>query len=498
MKVLLLNPFLMVYPDDPSGINPPLGLVYLASFLESKNIQVGILDIAAEGVEQKIKIGNKIRCGLSEKEIKERIKSFSPKIVGISCQSTLHAKDAHEIARLTKEVDKNIWVVMGGAHPSAVPEDVLKDKNIDLVVRGEGEITFWELVKNYPKINNWSEIKGISWRKNNKIIHNTPREYIKDLDFLPFPARHLLPMETYFREAREGISYSLKNRVVTMISSRGCPGNCIYCAVRTVWGRCWRGRSPENVVDEIELLIRDYGAEEVHFLDDSISVDKKRLEGICDKIIQRGLKIKWTTPNGIAVWLLDKDLLLKMKKSGCYRLTFGLESGNKEILSEFIGKNYDYKRVREIIRFASKIGLWTIGTFIIGFPYETREQIEDTISFAILTDLDFATFYIANPFPGTRMYEIYKKEKLLPGEGAYQIVRGCKSKNFSHQELISLQSDAFTRFLRSRFARPGLMARKLNSFQNWPYFLKLGRSLGKFVISQSFVKTKGIAALWER
>lgn len=496
-KVLLVNPFLTVYPDDPSGINPPLGLAYLASFLESKNVLVKIVDIAAEGINQKVQIGNKIRYGLGEKEIQERIKNYSPQVVGISCQSTLHAKDAHETAKLIKKVNKNILVVMGGAHPSAVPEEVLTDRNVDIVVRGEGEITLWEVVKNYSKKKNWIEIKGISWKKDNKIIHNPGRGYIKNLDSLPFPSRRFLPMDIYFQESQKGTSYSMKSHVVTMITSRGCPGDCIYCAVKTVWGKCWRGRSPENVVDEIETLILDYKAEEIHFLDDSISVDKRRLAGICDEIIERKLKIKWTTPNGIAVWLLDKNLLLKMKKSGCYRLTFGLESGNKEILKDFIGKNYDYQYAREIISFASKIGLWTVGTFIIGFPYETRPQIEDTINFAVSTDFDFAVFYIANPFPGTPMYEIFKREKLLPTEGAYEIVRGCDSKIFTHSKLIGLQGEAFSRFLKSRLIRPWIIWNKIKSLENWGYLFKLGKiSLG-LAIGQHQIKRKGIAAFWK-
>lgn len=495
-KVLLITPFLTLYEDDPAGISPPLGLAYLASSLESLNIPVKVFDIAAEGINQKKEVGKKIRYGLGEEEIITRIREEKPLIVGISCQSTLHAKDAHEVAKIVKKANLKILVVMGGAHPSAVPEEVLHDKNVDLVVRGEGEITFGEIVKSFSQKSDLSKIKGVSWKKGKRIIHNLQRSYIKDLDTIPFPARYLLPMAIYFREAAKSTSYTMGKKVMTMVTSRGCPGNCIYCAVKAVWGREWRGRSAKNVVDEIELLIKEYRADEVHFLDDSISVDKKRLESICDEIIRRKLKIKWTTPNGIAIWLLDKDLLLKMKKAGCYRLTFGLESGNKEILSNFIGKNYDYSKAKEMIRFASKIGLWTIGTFIVGFPFETREQINDTINFAVSTDLDMAVFYIANPFPGTKMYEIYEKEKLLPKEGAYEIVRGCKSINFSHEELTVFQQKATSVFLKSRLKKPSLLLRKLKTRENWPYIVKIGFCFIKMVFDNSKIKKIGINALW--
>lgn len=496
-EVLLLNPFLELFPDDPAGISPVLGLAYLAAYLREKKVTVSILDLAAEGINNSKTLRGKKRIGLSERKIKEKIRQFSPKIVGITCQSTLHAKEAHEVARIVKEENKHILVVMGGAHPSALSENVLKDKNVDVVVRGEGEATFWDIAKNFLERNEFSGVLGISFRRKGEIIHNPPRPFIKNLNEIPFPARDLLPMGIYFRNASRGTNYNLHEKVITMITSRGCPGNCTYCAVKTVWGRQWRGRSPENVVDEIEKVIKDLQAKEIHFLDDSISVDKKRLEGICDEIIKRKISINWTTPNGIAVWLLDKNLLLKMKKAGCYRLTFGLESGNKEILNNFIGKDYDYKKAREIISFASNIGLWTLGTFILGFPEETEEQIKDTIKFAVSTDLDFATFYIANPFPGTQMYEIYRKKRLLPKTGAYEIVRGCRTLNFSHQELTRLQGEAFRHFMVSRIKKPYLLLRKLKIRQNWLYFFRLMKNSLHFFSARP-VQEKGIAALWKK
>lgn len=497
MKVMLLNPFLTVYSDDPAGISPALGLGYLAAYLEKNGIEVAVLDIAAEGVDIKKKTGKKIRYGLLDTEILKRIKEFSPKLVGITCQSTLHAKDAIGTAELVKKADKNIFVVMGGAHPSSNPVEILKNKNVDIAVIGEGEVTLLEIAQRLEAKKSLNKINGTFVKNGRKIIKNPNRLFIKDLDTLPFPARHLLPMEIYFREMAKNTNYAIRTRPMTVITSRGCPGNCIYCAVRTVWGRMWRGRSPENVVDEIESLIRDFGANEIHFMDDSISVDKKRLEGICDEIIKRKIDVKWTTPNGIAVWLLDEKLLVKMKKAGCYRLTFGLESGNFETLNNFIGKHYDYERAKKIIEFASKIGLWTVGTFIIGFPYEQRRSIDDTIAFAISTDLDFAIFYIANPFPGTPMYDIYLKNELLPSNNAFEVVRGCGTKFFTHQELTKIQNEAFSKFLESRKKTPWRFLNKIHSWEDFLYIVKLGKNLSRLFINKTIVKEKGIAALWK-
>ena len=497
VEILLINPFLTVLPDDPSAIHLSLGLGYLAAYLEKAKVGVAILDIAAEGADQITTVGKKTRYGLSEREIIRRIRRWAPSMVGITCSSTLHAKDAHETARIVKKADKNILVVMGGAHPSAVAGEVLADENVDLVVHGEGEITLGEIVRAFRSGGDFSGVLGVSWRQGRKIITNPPRPRLTDIDKLPFPARHLLPMNVYLARAALGGNYNRRSRALTMITSRGCPGNCVYCSVRTVWGRLWRGRSPANVVDEIESLVRDYQANEIHFIDDSLSVDRDRLVGICEEIIKRDLDISWTTPNGIAVWLLDKKLLTKMRAAGCYRLTFGLESGSDEILRDFIGKHYDHQAAREMISFASRLGLWTVGTFIIGFPYETREQIEETIVFANSTDLDMAVFYIANPFPGTPLYKIYQQEGWLPKGGAYEVVRGCRTKYFTHDQLTKLQAEAFHRFMKSRLKKPWRFFSKLRSAEDLAYAAKLARSLGRSLINQVGVREKGIASLWQ-
>lgn len=496
MKVLLLNPFLTVHPDDPADISPPLSLAYLAGFLEKRKIKVAVLDIAAEGINQIRKVGKKTRYGLNEREIVKKIQIYAPKIVGITCQSTLHASEAHQTAKIVKKANPEILVVMGGAHPSAVPAEVLQDQNVDLVVRGEGEVTLWEIVREFEGEKVPKDILGTSWRQGKKVINNPLRPLIRNLDSLPFPARHLLPMEIYFQQVKKGVNYNRYSRVITMITSRGCPGDCSYCSVKTVWGRVWRSRSAKNVVDEIEGLIDTYGVREIHFLDDSISVDKKRLGEICEEIIRRRLNIAWTTPNGIAIWLLDKKLLLKMKKAGCYRVTFGLESGNQEILHHYIGKHYDFKQAREIISFCSKIGLWTVGTFIVGFPYETRQQIGETINFALSTDLDFAVFYIANPFLGTQMYKDFLKEGLLKEGEVYHLVRGCQTKYFTHKELKAIQAEAFSRFLQSRLKKPWRLWSKVGSWEDLVYTGRLCKNLVKIVVNQTLIKTRGIAVLW--
>jgi len=269
MKILLLNPFLTVLKDDPSQPSPMLSLPYLAAYLRKHKYKVEILDIAARGYDKIININGKKRCGLSESEIKDYINKYSPDLAGITSSSTVHAEDMHELAGIIKSIRATIKIVVGGAHPSSNPEEVLRDNNIDLVVKGEGEETLLEIVKNLEKGKDIHNIPGTISKSADKIIVNPPRKYIENLDSVPFPARDLLPMETYFKLYKEQTNYMIRERTTTMIASRGCPGNCVYCAVKTVWGRRWRGRTAKNVVDEIEELIKNYRVEEIHFLDDS-------------------------------------------------------------------------------------------------------------------------------------------------------------------------------------------------------------------------------------
>lgn len=497
MKLLLINPFLTTEIDDSSQPTMLLSLPYLAAYLERHNFEVDILDIAGLGFDNiSFVTETRKRYGLSEEEIVSRIKGYMPELVGITACSTTHADDIHELARIVKSINPEIKIIVGGAHASSSPEAVIKDKNIDIVVIGEGEDTLLEIVQQYDRQRIFKNIPGTLIRDGENIIKNNPREYIKDLDEIPFPARHLLPMDNYLKILSKGINYTMRQRAASMITSRGCPGDCIYCAVKTVWGRKWRGRSPKNIVDEIEELIRKYKIKEIHFLDDSMSVDKKRLMEICDEIIKRRLDIKWATPNGIAIWLMDKLLIKKMEKAGCYRLTFGLESGNRETLN-FIGKHYDYDYAKEIIRFANRLGIWTIGTFIIGFPYEKINSIEDTIDFAIDSGLDFAVFYTANPYPGTRLYEHFLKEGLITKEERL-VNRGANTKYFTQKELENIQSQAFSKFLRSRIAKPWRLLNKIRSIEDIGYIIKLSKHFSRIIFNRTKIEKEGIAAFWKR
>lgn len=495
MKILLIKPSCTVYKSDPTlpSATLPFGIAYLAGYLLSKGEEVMLLDALSEGINNIEKDKIKTKIGLSDIEIERIIRNFRPDAVGITSMFTAYAHDAHNLAGLVKKIDSKIKVILGGAHVSAFPELSMKDNNIDIVVKGEGEVSFWEIIRALEDKRDCLTIPGTVIRKGGSIINNPQRDYIKDLDSLPFPAYHLLPMEIYFKTANDS-PYLMHPRMSGIVSSRGCPGDCCFCSIHSVWGHTWRGRGPKNIVDEMELLIKNYGVKEFSFLDDSVACSKERMGKICDEIIKRNLKINWTTPNGISHWTLDEFLLDKMMASGCYRITFGIESGNLKT-REFIGwkKNFSLEQAKRMTKYANKIGFWTISTFIIGFPYEDEKSINDTINFAIELDTDFAAFFLLMPFPGTRVYEIFKREGLLNFDdlldpsienresqfaklGAALAQKGCDTNHFSQRELQYFLNKAYEKFWKARFVsflNPLRILRKINSYRRLRYALRI-------------------------
>ena len=470
MRVLLIQPpiFGLEKKDKTfvernifTQVYPPLGLAYIAAFLEQNGFGVKILDC--------------IVTNSFEKEITAELRGFSPGLVGINNSFTMHSPDARRVAVIAKKWDKNVPVVFGGTHASVFAEEMLKDKNIDLVVRGEGEQTFLEIAQKAKKSLKLHGIAGTVERSGKRILSNKPRPLIKDLDSLPFPARHLLPMKLYHKF--EDMRWSMRSPKTTITTSRGCPGTCVFCSVKCVWGVGWRARSAKNVADEIEMLASDFGIREIDFEDDNLTLDKKRMHSICDEIINRGIDIKWKTPNGIAYYALDKGLLAHMKKSGCHRIQFGIESACPET-QKFIGKTVDLKKIDALTKAANNLGLWVQATFIIGFPFETRGQIMQTVDYAINSDLDYAEIFLPAVFPGTRLFEIFK-EKGFSKESDERGV-AYDTAYLSKKELEEIWLDANkkmkTRVFR-RFANPLNIARKIRSVEDLLFVLRLGKSM---------------------
>jgi len=347
---------------------------------------------------------------LSSKEIAERIKRWSPDIVGIDIPFSGWSKTAFEIASITKSINKDIITVLEGQHPSARPEACLANSNIDFVVIGEPENTIFELVAELEQgKRDLKKIRGIGFVRNGTPVITLPRPVIEDLDSLPFPARHLLPNEIYYAVVKENpLRGEIRKPWTIMITSRGCPYGCVFCTQCIVWGKKWRGRSPENVVAEIEQLVKTYRVKQIDFMDDNMTLDKKRMENICDLIVKRALHVEWFTPSGVRADTLDENLLKKMKQSGCKKIRVAPESGVQRVVDQIIKKNLDLKSVENAVVLCKKVGIKVGCFFVIGLIGETKEEIMQTINYAYkLRQLgaDSFIFSIAMPIYGTELYE---------------------------------------------------------------------------------------------
>ena len=412
MRICLVNPP-RIQPKlwGNLSILQPLEIAYVAALLEKQH-DVHIIDAANEGWKNLEQIDEKkYRQGLKNEEIAARIKRCSPDVVGITISFSGWWKTAYEVASIVKSIDKNIITVLNGLHPSARPADCLKYPNTDFAVIGEAEYTMLELVRVLEQgtTEDLKKIKGIGYIKNGETVITPPRPAIQDLDSLPIPARHLLPMDKYFAAIKENPPRGeIRKPWATMITSRGCPYSCIFCSINTIMGRKWRARNPENVVDEIEQLVHTYDIKQIDFIDENMTLDKKRVETICDLIVKRGLDIDWYTPNGVRADTLDENLLTKMKASGCKKIRVAPESGVQRVVDQIIKKNLKLKAVEKAVILSKKVGIKVGCFFVIGLIGETKEDIEETINYAYkLRRLGADSFYFsyATPVYGTELYE---------------------------------------------------------------------------------------------
>lgn len=448
MKILLAVPPGTYSKWEYCFITFPLGIAYLAAELVKKN-NVEILDCMIEDPKPKSVSKEKYLIGLSWEKIKERLKDINPDIVGISCAYTSQYYNAVKFAELVKKYDKDAITVLGGAHPSALPEDSLKNPYIDFVVIGEGEDSFVKLVDALKERKDVSSIAGIGCKKNGKVIINKKIRYKKNIDELPFPARHLFPMEKYFYYGKEHAFYSKNHPSTTLITSRGCPGRCVYCSIHSVFGSVWRSRSPKNIEEELEYLVKTYNIQEIHFEDDNLTLNKDRMMLICDKMIRNNLRLIWTTPNGVSINHLDEELIKKMKEAGCYKLFLGIESGSQHVLDNIIKKGLSLDKAKRIIKLLKENHIKICGFFVIGLPEETKTDIESTISFAKAYDFDTISFSIATPYPGTELYEDYKKNGLLENYDAFMFNPNhatIPTDELSSEKIMRLRNKAHFRF----------------------------------------------------
>ncbi len=427
-NILLIMPPSTISKEYSKEIQPPIGLAYIAACLE-KDYNVKIIDASCEGWEKEISAPDDMfTYGLTFEDLKEKAAEFKPDIAGVSCLYSMQYKNAHTTCKIIKELNKDIITFMGGAHPTALPKETLEDKNVDFIIIGEGEQTTQELIAAIKTGSDISTIDGIAFRENNNIIINPKTKFIDNLDKIPFPARHLLPMEKYFKiNMPHGVSSRFSPNT-PLITSRGCPAHCIFCSIHGIWGYRYRARSVNNVMEELRLLKNKYGVREIQFEDDNITLDKNRAMELFERMIKEKLNLSWTTPNGVAMWSMNKELLAKMKQSGCYKLCLAFESGDQEMLTKVIHKPLDLLKTKDLMRWINKFGFETDAFFVVGFPEETPGQLENTFKFAGRLKTDNVSFYIATPYPGTELYNQCQKAGYLPKNFSWESL-GVKKVN---------------------------------------------------------------------
>ncbi|MDP3879211.1 MAG: radical SAM protein [Dehalococcoidales bacterium] len=411
LKVTLINPnHFTRYPQ------PPMGLALLAAVLEKTGHQVKILDTTV------LKLDAEAVVPLVG----------APDIVGLTA-TTPAINSAVGIGRYLKKAYPDLPIILGGPHATLLPKETLAaTPEIDVLVTGEGEDTIIELLRAYEDKSPLDNIPGIALRRDGDVVINPPRAASSDLDSLPYLAYHLLPWQKYRPHPPHGRALPF----AAVITSRGCPYHCSYCS-KPIFGSRYRQQSPPRVVDEIAYHSEKYGIREFAIYDDVFTLDKKRSHAIADEIMKRGLKIAWTCETRVN--LVDKELLRHIKQAGCYSIAYGIESGSPAILN-ILDKGIGLEQVEEAVRWSREAGLQTIGYFMVGSPQETPQTIRQTIQFAKKLKLDFAQFAITIPFPGTRLYDLYRdsgKTESLPWESFIYAESGSRAAPVFESPLLS-------------------------------------------------------------
>lgn len=429
------------------NIIPPLGLAYLAAVLENNGYQIKIIDCSV-GISH---------ANLMRSLIKER-----PDIVGIT-GTTPAFESMKKVAENIKQFLPKAVVIIGGAHLSAMPREAMEFPYFDIGVIGEGETIILELIKRIEKssLSNLNGIDGIVYRQGGGILENKRREFIKDLDTLPFPARHLLPPLSTYRPTPA--SYK-KLPLGVLITTRGCPSRCTFCD-RSVFGSTYRERSVDNVINEIEELVYKFGARELRFFDDTFTVNKKRVFQICAKLRERKIKVPWTCLTKVND--ISEEMLREMKGAGCWQVLYGLESGDPRMLA-ILNKGNTIEQNETAVKFAHKAGLSVRADFIVGAPGETPESLKRTLSFAIRLKVDYAHFNKFIPFPGTELYSTLIKKGYK-----FDFNRGCSILDHSAIMFVpeTMSREEFKGFLdyanKAFYLRPSYILKRLISIRTW-------------------------------
>ncbi len=515
MKLLLINPFLI----NSQGFNlevtkrggqyaePPIGLGYLSSYCKHyNNIDVKILDANIYAIE-KITIGNVTDIDSIENGIVDEIKKYGPDVVGISCLFHSTSRSAHRMALLVKDLDKDITVIMGGSYPTASSELVLKDPNVDFIVKGEGEKTLSDIINYLNKNGSLDNISGIGYKDNNKIIIKESDRYINDIEQLMMPDREDLPIESYSKYARHALKKFIYSDtgsylITSITASRGCPHQCDFCISKIFWNRQYRHRSADSILDEIEYLVKRYNVTHLAFNDDNLTINLRFTKELFSGMIKRGIKVKWMSAGGLQLNTIDTDLTEIMLESGCTLFNLAIESGSKKTLKK-IRKPLQLDSVEEKIdiirRFENRYPVYIEGYFLFGFPDETEEDFRETISFARRLDLDWRMLSCVQPFPGTELYNDALEKGLIPADleenfGNFSYQKLYLKTNYLNEELIEKEVyllNIESNFLNNRNLQMGNYKQAIRDFE-WVLELVPDHAIARYCLYVAHKKNRDL------
>lgn len=442
MKVLLVEPLKVIWEMMRPCVPPPLGLAQLAAVLEENDIDVKILDCTAMN----------IGAGALEQAIRQE----QPDVVGATALTPFFYH-AVEIAQIAKKVDPGITTVLGGPHVTYLAEETLKENPaVDIVARGEGERTLVDLVRCLECGEQLAQVKGIGFRSNGETML-TESQPLVDVNELPLPAYHLLPMDKYY--------FTILGRFATVLASRGCPHQCTFCSEWRFWGGRWRKRDPKKIGDELELLVRKYNMESIWFGDDCFNVSAELIRGICDEVKARRLEFSWFYQGRADLLVEHRDLLLLMRQAGNRMVQIGIEASTQQELEE-LNKKLALDKVAQAVQLLRKYEIVAQGLMIVGTRSDSADSIMHKVRYMQSLDVDFPVFTMFTPFPGSDVYQEAKANNWLETEdySLYDMANAAMpTEHLSRRQLMALFRWCYGAY----YANPFRLVKGLASKNNW-------------------------------
>ena len=442
MRVLFIDILRTILDEVWPSVEHSLGLMYVSSSLKKEfgnSIDIRIRTLISKP-NQSEEERSKVRALLVE---------WEPEIVGIRCL-TIGKDSLGVVAETVKSWNRNCFLVVGGPYATDDPQEVLRGGNVDCVVIGEGEVTATELVRRLLEQSSFHDVPGIAYSANNGIVRTPPRCSIPDLDSLPYPDYDLIDLEAF---TNQYLTFSAKiyQPHANILTTRGCAYRCMYC--HHILGKKFRARSAENVLAEIRFIHERYGVTDFQIIDDIFNFDIDRAKTVCNLLINSGMKLTLSFPNGVRGDIMDEELIDKMAEAGTKYVSYAVETASAR-LQKLIRKNLDLDRVSRAIEYTAKAGIITRGFFMLGFPTETEAEALQSIEFAKASSLCGATYFTVVYFPGTELYRLAQSLGCFQTQG-YNVLRdyvqvGDGPYNYSLAKLAELKKKAIREFAFTR------------------------------------------------